>query len=196
MLFNFTQDTEAKNTILQKQNPRKIDFTSKNPKMSLSDLNIKYVLTSFDAGISPLRILNALLSAGVTELEPITILQCLREKGRLSYDDPLSSASQDDLLRGCEPFYIQQPNHAPGSSTATQERQGFDTPTSPTSATALDDPGPTMLWDTLADTFTLAAHGYGQSVPKICALLRSHGFDVTQEQVLTSLIRQGAITEC
>ncbi len=166
--------------------------------MSLSNQNIEYVLTSFDAGSPPLRILDALLSAGVKGLEPNAILQCLRANGRLRDDDPQSYEYLGDLLLECEPIKVKiwQSNQAPGSSTATQESQGFDTPVPPTSTIAWVDPGPTMPWDTLADRFTLAAHNYRQSVPDICAVLRKNGYDVTQSQVLNSLNRQGVITGC
>lgn len=164
--------------------------------MSLSNQNIKYILTSFDAGISPFRIFNALLSAGVTGLEPNTILQCLRINGRLRNDDPLSYKYMGDLLLGCAPIKVKiwQHHQDSGSSTATQERQEFDTPIPPTSAIAWVDPGPTMPWDTLADSFTLAAHNYRRSVPDICAVLRKNGYNVIQLQVLSSLSRQGVIT--
>lgn len=174
--------------------------------MSLSNQNIDYVLTSFDAGISPLQIYDALLSAGVTELEPNIILQCLRENGRLSQDDPQSYEYLGDLLLSYEPIRVKiwQRNQAPGSSTATQEGQGFDPPVSPTSTiacsptstTAWVDPGPTLPWDALADSFTMAAHNYRQPVPDICAVLRKNGYNVTQSQVLTSLNWQGVITGC
>lgn len=158
--------------------------------MSLSDQNIIYVLTLFDAGISPSQISNILLSAGLTELKLMTILWYLRKNGRLSDNDLLNYTSQDDLLQSCKS------NYTAGCFNSMQTRQGFDTPDLSTSDTMWVDPGPTMPWDTLADRFTLAAHVNKKLPSEICALLRCNGYNVTQAQVLTSLNRQGVITGC
>lgn len=51
---------------------------------------------------------------------------------------------------------------------------------------------PALKWNSIADSFALAAHNKGLPVSKITEVLCCYGYGVTIEEVTGSLIRQGS----
>ena len=163
--------------------------------MPLSRADVQYVLTQFDAGVQPHRILIGLQYRAFPPGENLaTIERCLRENGRRQYNHQTGNAAQGNQSSGIGRRASNPPRPAnqgaPGSSATTQEARQF--PANPTSETNdLVNPRPTLDWDAEADGLAISAHRSGQSVDEILLMLRSRGYDITEGEVALSLLRQG-----
>lgn len=156
--------------------------------MSLNTDHVQYILARFSAGIPPRQILDELqYRAYLPWINITTVERYLCENGRLQEIPPPSSANAN------------QGGSRPGPSTA-QSQNARQSPICPAAAvvgtfdtdiTNLDDPGPTLSWDSLADKFAISACRGGKSEDDIWLTLRSNGYDITRPEVVASLIRQG-----
>lgn len=167
--------------------------------MALNRSHVEYVLAQFDIGVPPLQILSRLqYRAFLPSVTVVTIERCLRENGRVLNDQRAGNKPQGNrsIEIGHASTSFSLANHVgPGPSTLTQESSQLSArATMRTYATADEhfvNPAPTMQWDALADSFALAAHRARKPLHEILTMLRSNGYDITLEEVLTNLTRQG-----
>lgn len=170
--------------------------------MSLSISNVQYVLAQFDAGVPPHRILIGLQYRAFLPSATVgTIERCLCENGRRLQHHQADYAAPP---RANQPLGVGRgSNHPPGPAN---QRPFAATPnpfaqTSAAAATnnnnnlaaiAANRGRPTTLdWDVQADSFAISAHRSGKSVDEIFSALRSRGYDITEGEIVFSLIRQG-----
>ena len=172
-------------------------FKNTRSFMSLNRENVQYILARFDAGIPPLQILNELqYLAYLPWINIGTVERCLCKNGRLQeIPSPLPSSSSSTTTTTTTTSNNQG---RPGPSTSTYHDRQIPT-TSPAAAVGkvgtvvdnLEDPGPTLPWNSLADTFTISAYKCGKSEDDIWVTLRRYGYDITRPEVVASLIKQG-----
>lgn len=167
--------------------------------MQLSKTHMQYVLAQFDAGVEPRQILERLqYRAFLPSINVTTIRRCIRDNGRVLTDEQTGNATQGNQLIG-----IGQASHplppanqsAPGPSAATQGVQypeGFAMTSFPATFDYIH-PVSKNLWDSWADRFTVAEYGAGKSVEEIWTWLRGLGYDITRQEIVNSLVRQGAL---
>lgn len=196
-----TSDLFPLNPFLQNPNKTSTEkhyLISKPFTMPFNKSHVQYVLAQFDAGVSPHEILVKLqYRAFLPSINVATIERCIRDNGRVLTDQQTGNATKSNQSRG-----IGQASHplppanqgAPGSSAATQGSSqfpiGFATRSFPTNVDYFD-PGPRMPWDPEADKFTLAEYRAKKSGEEIWTSLRSRGYDITPQEIVNSLVRQG-----
>lgn len=165
--------------------------------MPLTRTHVEYVLTQFEAGVSPQQILIGLqYRAFLPSINLATIERCLRENGRLPENCRPDSAAQGNQTPGAgggrnPPLLVNGVTPDP-SMTTEQAHQSPASPVAQTSATGnLVDLGPTTLeWDAQAERSAIAAYRSGQSIEEILLTLRSRGYDIAQAELIVSLVRQ------
>lgn len=177
-------------------------FLKKNPEiiMSLNTEHVQYILARF-TGIRPRQILEELqYRAYLPWINIATVERCLCENGCLLIQEiPTTPSSADNHQGGSDRL-------GPSITAATQNEarhQNSPITTSPAAAAAvgtffeidnlldIDDPGPTLSWDSLAEKFAISAYRGGKSEDDIWVTLRRYGYDITRPEVVASLIRQG-----
>lgn len=165
--------------------------------MQLNKSHVQYALAQFDAGVSPHQILLELqYRAFLPSINVATIERCIRDNGRVLTDQQQTG----NATQGNQSLGINQVSHplppasqgAPGPSAATQEFGQipieFTTKAFPSNLGL----GPTKPWDAQADKFTLAEYRAMKPVKEIWMSLRVHGYNITQLDILNSLVRQNA----
>lgn len=149
---------------------------------------VQYVLSQFDAGVSPPQILAQLRSTGYPTLQLVTIEQCLRSHGRpVDGPNPTSRPSFTSNTFDAQGYQGQAINYAGDSFVrgSTAPRPAFNPPSNfrPQSNQG--------RWDTAADSYAISAHREGRSVMEIWDGLRSAGYVVNAAEVAASLNAQG-----
>lgn len=157
--------------------------------MSLNRENVQYILARFDVGIPPLQILNELqYLAYLPWINVTTVERCLCENGRRLQEilAPSSSSSANNQGKpGPSMTATHHDRQIPASRPATTVGR------SETVDNLVVDPGPTLPWNSLADSFTISAYKCGKSEDHIWVTLRGYGYDITRPEVVASLIKQG-----
>lgn len=167
--------------------------------MQLSKTHMQYVLAQFDAGVEPPQILERLqYRAFLPSINVATIRRCIRDNGRVLTDEQTGNATQGNQLIGIgQASHLLPPANqgAPGPSAATQGVQfsgGFARTSFPATFDYFD-PVPKNPWDSQADNFTLAEYRAGKSGEEIWTSLRGLGYDITRQEIVNSLVRQGVL---
>lgn len=148
--------------------------------MSFNSEHVQYILARFSAGVSSRQILDELqYRAYLPWINIATVERCLCENGRLP-EIPTRSANQG----------------GPGGPSTVATQNARRSPTSAgvgrfSNSDNLDDPGPTLPWDSLADNFAISAYRGGKSEDDIWVTLRNYGYDISRPEVVASLIKQG-----
>lgn len=157
--------------------------------MSLNRENVQYTLARFDVGIPPLQILNELqYLAYLPWITITTVERCICENGRRLQEilAPSSSSSANNKGRpGPSTTAAHHDRQIPASRPATTTVGRSET------VDNLVDSGPTLPWNSLADSFAISAYQCGKSEDHIWVTLRGYGYDITRPEVVASLMKQG-----
>lgn len=148
---------------------------------------VQYVLTRFDAGNPPDQILAELRSTGYTNLQLVTIEQCLRANNRPVDDfNPLSRPAFISNTFDAQGYQGQPINYAGDNFVrgSTAPRQPFVPPSN-------YRPQQGKLWDEDASRITINAHREGIAVIEIWQRLNTAGYVVNAAQVVGNLNAQG-----
>lgn len=139
---------------------------------------IHYTCASYDAGISLAEIHCYLLSNGYPSLGFATIEEWLRANGRSI--NSLTAQATSSQLANIRPA----PTTAPPAPKPVSSRGGATTPLTRTMPQ-------NVPWNSEADKFAISAHREGKTVDRIREELSLNGYDVTLNDVIRSLHKQG-----
>lgn len=152
-----------------------------------------YVVLKFDAGVEPREILGHLQVTGFPNLKLVTIMQCLRARGRNvdGYDPHLRPAftSNTHNPQGFQGQEIQYPGDS-FVRHGTNPRPAYTAP-----STFRPQSNQEKRWDLAAATYAFNAYNQGHSVMEIWAALSSNGYVSNAAEIAASLNAQGVSSE-